>query len=254
MNRKLQLTDPGALYLARIRKVFDQIDEASRDIAEMGGLERLTLAVPPSLLATWIIPRLSQFTKRHPAIQLRFLDTLRHVDFDQEQIDAAIWYGFHDWPDLYTEHLFDEHLVPVCSPLLAQGPRPLCRLQDLQHHSLIHTERRLVKWGMVLRAADCGDIDTGQGMRFLHSIQSLRAAAQGLGVALAERLGAIDEVNTGRLVIPFELPVQVQPSPSYFFVCPPGALALPRVQLARKWLVEELVNATADSVVNSIAQ
>ena len=252
MNRKLQLTDPGALYLARIRKVFDQIDEASRDIAEMGGLERLTLAVPPSLLATWMIPRLAQFTKRHPAIQLRFLDTLRHVDFDQEQIDAAIWYGFHDWPDLHTDHLFDEHLVPVCSPQLLNGTHPLRCLQDLQHHLLIHTERRLVKWGMVLRAADCGDMDVGQGLRFLHSIQSLRAAAQGLGVALAERLGAIDEVKAGRLVIPFELPVQVRPAPSYFFVCPPGALALPRVQLVRQWIVEELVNTPTDSGITSI--
>ena len=105
---------------------------------------------------------------------------------------------------------------------------------------------------MVLRAADCGNIDAGQGLRFLHSVQSLRAAAQGLGVALAERLGALDEVNAGRLVIPFELPVQVRPAPSYFFVCPPGALALPRVQLARKWLVEELVNASAEGESNSI--
>lgn len=105
---------------------------------------------------------------------------------------------------------------------------------------------------MVLRAADCCNIDTGQGLRFLHSIQSLRAAAQGLGVALAERLGAIDEVNAGRLVIPFELPVQVEPAPSYFFVCPRGALELPRVQLARKWLVEELVNATAKSEIKPI--
>ena len=95
-------------------------------------------------------------------------------------------------------------------------------------------------------------MDVGQGLRFLHSIQSLRAAAQGLGVALAERLGAIDEVKAGRLVIPFELPVQVRPAPSYFFVCPPGALALPRVQLVRQWIVEELVNTPTDSEITSI--
>jgi len=241
MNRKLQLTDAGALYLARIRKVFDQIDEASRDIAELGSSERLTLAVPPSLLATWMIPRLTQFIKQHPSIQLRFLDTLRHVEFASEQIDAAIWYGFPNWPDLHTDYLFEEHLVPVYSPQLLIGEHPLRCLQDLQHHHLIHTERRLVKWGMVLRAASCVGIDSGRGLRFLHSIQSLRAAAQGLGVALAERLGVVDEVSMGRLVVPFELPVQIRPAPSYFFVCPRGSMTIPRVQAIREWLVEELV-------------
>ncbi len=241
MNRKLQLTDAGAVYLARIRKVFDQIDEASRDVAELGSSERLTLAFPPSLLATWMIPRLTQFMERHPAIQLRFLDTLRHVDFANEQIDAAIWYGFQDWPDLHTDHLFEEHLLPVCSPQLLRGQHALRRLQDLQHHPLIHTERRLVKWGMVLRAAGCLDIDAGRGLRFLHSIQSLRAAAEGMGVALAERLGVADDVSAGRLVVPFELPVQIRPAPSYYFVCPRRGLTMPRVQAARQWLVEELV-------------
>ena len=99
---------------------------------------------------------------------------------------------------------------------------------------------------MVLRAADCGHIDANRGLRFLHSIQSLRAAAHGLGVVLAERRGVAGEVAAGWLVVPFELPVQIQPAPSYFFVCPCRALELPRVQAARQWLVKELAPESGD--------
>ncbi|MCA3247762.1 MAG: hypothetical protein ING29_14910, partial [Azospirillum sp.] len=47
----------------------------------------------------------------------------RLVDFDREQVDAAIRSGPGPYPDLHADFLFDDELTPLCSPALARKMR-----------------------------------------------------------------------------------------------------------------------------------
>ena len=238
-KRKLALTDAGALYLAKIRPVFDDIDEATRDISTWGTADVLSLAVPPSLLANWLIFRLRHFIAERPDVQIRLVDTLRPVNFHEEKIDAGIWYGMGDWPNIQVEHLADEIMVPVCSPDLLVGKFPLNGPADLNNYVLIHTERRLTRWDTILPAGGYDHIDFDRGLRFLHSIHSIQAAIQGLGIALVNKINVSDYLVSGELIVPFKLTYDTSRTPGYYFVCPTESAGQPKVEMIRRWIIEE---------------
>ena len=71
------------------------------------------------------MPRLVKFSERHPDIDVR----IKAVDMDEgsltDDVDVAIYYGRGNWPGLRSDKLHTEYLIPVCSPLLLTGPKPL---------------------------------------------------------------------------------------------------------------------------------
>ncbi len=235
-NRRLVLTDAGVVYLANIKVSLDDIESATRDVAELGEGELLTFSAPPMIMQMCLIPKVKNLHQIMPHLNLRFVDTLRYVDFVKEQIDAAIWYGHGDWPDVYQQFLFQEDLCLVCSPkLLKQGP-PLEGVQDLKHYTLIHTERRLVHWSSLLNELGYDDIDGKRGLRFLHSTHALQAAVHGLGVALANRKTLSEYFKKKMLVVPFELDLSKANIPSFYFVCPQNNINVEKVMIANRWV------------------
>lgn len=54
------------------------------------------------------------------------VDTVYHrfPDFAFESIDAMIAYGTATWPDFEALELWEEQLIPVCSPALLAGTTP----------------------------------------------------------------------------------------------------------------------------------
>ncbi|TQV68015.1 transcriptional regulator GcvA [Exilibacterium tricleocarpae] len=242
-NRKIELTDAGSIYLAKLRLALDEIEKATGEVATLGRGNILTLSMPPMLMLSWLMPHVSSFLEQNEEVNLRLLDTLRYVDFDQEQVDAAIWYGYGDWENLNIEFLFYEDMCPICSPQLVSKEGALSGPDDLARFRLIHTERRLSQWSTYLSAAGYECVDTQGGLRFLNSIHSFNAAINGLGVALGNRQSVLSYVQKGELVIPFELSVKLPQRPGYYFVCPPDNLKIKKVQIVRTW-IKQLTNST----------
>ena len=87
------------------------------------------------------MPRLVKFSER-PDIDVR----IKAVDMGgslTDDVDVAIYYGRGNWPGLRSDKLHTEYLIPVCSPLLLTGPKPLRTPDDLTRHTLLHdTSRR----------------------------------------------------------------------------------------------------------------
>ena len=81
---------------------------------------RITLSMLPSVAAKWMAPRLARFVQDHPHLDLRITASRHFVDFQAEEVDAAIRYGRGAWPGLSATHLCNETVFPVCSPSLAQ--------------------------------------------------------------------------------------------------------------------------------------
>ena len=63
---------------------------------------------------------------------------------------------------------------------------------------------------------------------------ALRAAAQGLGVALGRQQMVDDDLASGRLVQPFDISVPVDYA--HYLVYPEGALNRPKVKAFRDWV------------------
>jgi DNA-binding transcriptional LysR family regulator len=84
-----------------------------------------------------LVPRLPEFSRLHPGIDLRIdaSDVVR--DLEGEGYDVALRYFRHDRAPRGLTLLHDEQLVPVLSPLLAARIGPIRRAADLGRATLL---------------------------------------------------------------------------------------------------------------------
>ncbi|HLZ66346.1 MAG TPA: transcriptional regulator GcvA [Aliidongia sp.] len=238
--RGVLLTDAGQRYGKRIGHLLDEIAGATRDLARQSGGAVLTVTTMPSFAARWLIPRLGAFGRLHPEIAVRTLADDKLATFKDDDVDVAIRFGTGKYPGLICDFLFREEVFPVCSPRLLEGSRPLDRLEDLEHHTLLHDEPHPglheLEWSAWLGTRGIHHIDAHQGPRFTYTHMSLTAAAMGQGVALGTSVLCADDLESGRLVRPF--PDTIVADFAYYLVFPPMALERPLVAAFRGWMLE----------------
>ena len=121
--RGLRLTPAGERLFGQVAPHLDAISAALAPQPARSP-HALTLSVMPTVASSWLIPRLPSFTAQHPEVELSLQSTSDLVDFDREEVDAALRFGPGGWPGLRAHLLFEEWVVPVCSPeLLRRFPR-----------------------------------------------------------------------------------------------------------------------------------
>jgi DNA-binding transcriptional LysR family regulator len=177
-------------------------------IAQMGdghGVQnRLRLAVATTFATSFLIPRVADFMRGNPSIELVIENVAREVDFENEPYDAAINSGSGDWPGLSATELVRIFTMPVCTSALKQRFR-LREPADLQRTSLIYVTTYPLAWPLWLERAGLRELKPAQSLWLDSFSASVEAAAEGAGVALGlEPLFAEDE-NRGRLVRPFSV-------------------------------------------------
>lgn len=241
MNRALMLTDEGQALLPAVREAFDRLSAGVRHVQDLCCGGALTISTTPSFAASWLVGRLARFQALHPEIELQLSATARLVDFAREDVDCSIRYGMGDWPGLVAQRLFQTALVPVCSPLLLDGPNPLRRPQDLMRHTLLHTLDEPDDWRLWLRAAAVDGVDPTRGLKFDSVPLVVQAAISGAGVGIGRRQLVEAELAAGRLVAPFDL--ELPDECAYYFVAPEGTADQPKVVAFRTWLLAEVASS-----------
>src|SRR5437870_1443632 len=138
-NRSLTLTPQAQDYLPGIRAAFNDLRLATDRLLRRDDDHVLTVSTLASLAAKWLLPRLTAFQEAHPGIDVRITTSTSLVDFQRDNVDAAIRYGRGQWQGLRADWLMADEVFPVCSPALLNGEKPLRRPQDLAGHTLLHT-------------------------------------------------------------------------------------------------------------------
>jgi LysR family glycine cleavage system transcriptional activator len=236
LPRGLLLTEAAQRLLPPVRDAFDQIAAATERLAAGGAGTTLTVSVLPSFAAKWLVPRLGRFRAAHPNLDLRISASSELVDFARDDVDVGIRMGSGVYPGLRVERLFGEALVPVCSPLLREGPHPLLRPEDLEHHVLLHDDD-YAAWELWLRLAGVSGVPARRGPVFTDSGMVVQAAAEGQGVALARRVLAAGDLAAGRLIQPFD--VSIPHDLAYYLVCPEATAEQAKIVAFRSWLLAE---------------
>lgn len=242
MNKAILLTDEGQTLLPGLRAGFQQLAEAVARARACNLRQVLTISAAPSFASKWLVPRLDKFRRQHPDIDVRIDASIELVDYAQADVDVGIRYGTGHYPDLYSECLLSDEIVPVCSPVLLEGEHPLRQPADLRYHTLLHIDESTINsgwpdWPMWCRSAGIDDIDSQRGSRFSQTSLALQAAVQGHGVALLSFVLVADDLAEGRLVKLFaaSFPVEF----CYYFVCLHTSLTNPKVAAFQRWLQQE---------------
>jgi len=242
LNRALLLTPAGQSLLPGLSEVFYRVAEVVETFRRRDANRPLTVSMPPSFGASWLMPRLERFRARHPDIDVRLDADNRVVDLVHDDVDVGLRYGLGDYPGMRVDCLLSEEVFPVCSPRLLEGEHPLRELEDLRWHTLLHVDGYVQDgywpdWNMWLQSAGMGDMVLRRTLRFSHTVLALQAAASGHGVALGSRVLAGNDLKEGRLVRPFAHGSHM--SFAYYMVCPEALADEPRIAAFREWIIEE---------------
>ncbi len=241
-GKALVLTQAARGVLPDVQEAFDRLASASNRLrdARLGSL--LTVSMPPSFAAKWLIPRLERFRLAQPDIDLRLDTTDRLVDMSREGVSLAIRYGTGRYPGLAASLLMAEDVFPVCSPLLLTRTRKMRRAHDLQHFKLIHDttlegHASFPTWASWLKAAGARSMDARRGLRIGSSIMALQAAIEGQGVALGRSVIVANDLAEGRLVRPLE--TSLATGYRYYLLYPQDTALSPGASAFAAWLRKE---------------
>ena len=242
-GKKLVLTEAARAVLPDIKDAFDRLAQAANRLRETRHADLVTVTLPRSFTAKWLIPRIEAFSMAHPEVDLRLDTTDRLVDLLRENIAVGIRYGTGRYPGLDATLLMADEVFPVCSPSLLTRMRKLREPDDLAHFKLIHdttmeSHTSFPTWTTWLKAAGARRVDARRGLRVNSPIMALQAAIDGQGVALARSVTAADDLREKRIIRPFRFACAT--NYSYYLLYPAG---LPLSQAASafcRWIKNEV--------------
>jgi LysR family glycine cleavage system transcriptional activator len=254
LTRALELTPEGQALLPKVQEGLRNLAEAVERVRSRDDARKLTVMAPPNFASRWLVPRLARFTERHPGLDLHVAsrasmidggdesDTLPSPESSEVSPVAMVRFGDGRYPGARVDEVFTAVYVPVCSPKLLRGPRPLKKPSDLRHHTLLHDETVIEEgarpsWSAWLESVGITDIDARRGTHFTEGSLSLEAAREGLGVALAMKPLVRSEIEAGRLVMPFN--ISSPASYAYYLLTAEGSRPDTSVGAFREWLLEE---------------
>ncbi|MCP2516605.1 LysR substrate-binding domain-containing protein [Achromobacter mucicolens] len=237
VRRRLQLTPAGALYQSEVRTILNQVDMSSRYILTYGSeTQVLTIGTQPTFGSRWLIPRLQRFMAAHPDIQVKVRSETRPFDLMQAKIDISFFFGHGTLPGAQCLELFEADVVPVCAPGFLRGGR-IASLDDLSQQTLLQCASRPEAWHDYFSHQQYQSDSSYHGPRFDTFYMCVRAAEGGCGIALTPRLLAEEELQAGKLVIPWGY---VQPSDGAYFVAySEHSAEVPKIKQFVGWVRDE---------------
>lgn len=229
---RLTPTAAGEAFRAGLTPLLDRLARLTAEVTASGGVQVLTVGVGPSFAVRWLIPRLADFTRRHPGIEIRIATGGAAAPF-AEGWSCGIRLGEGAWPGLVAEPLVAADLLPVCTPALAarlRGPA------DLMPGTLLRVAHAADDWPRWAAMAGVPGLRAA-GPVFDFYGQAQQAAADGVGIAMGIRPYVDDDLAAGRLVAPFA--VSVPKAGGWHLVHRPGRAADAALAAFRAWILAE---------------
>jgi DNA-binding transcriptional LysR family regulator len=242
-TRALALTAAGAQLQRSVQQALAMIDRSVDEIRGAGNARRMTVTTYASFASLWLVPRLAEFQRRFPDIEIRIDASDRLLDLPTEDIDVAIrWIPAGAMPAGATL-LIDDVVAPAISPRLLQSgslrvPAGLAQWPLLDLDDTVPGTQQL-NWAAWFDYAGAGAVEPAAGrLVFSFVDQAVQAAIRGQGVALVRSPFLQDCVASGDLVMPFprlRMPVGYR----HILVVNPGSSCRPHVESFAGWLAEQ---------------
>lgn len=229
--------------LTVLDRAFGQLTEPSGRDRKATRRERLVISTLPAFATKWLIPRLDDFARLHPEIELEIETsaTLARLDAS-DGIDAAIRYGSGAWPGTTAEHLMDEVVFPVASPTYRGGNLPVLPA-DLEGCVLLR--QSVQPWTPWFQAAGLDFVEPQAGVLYSDTLLAVQAAIAGQGILLARRSVVDDDLRSGRLIRLWSH--QISDVHAHYLVWPASGRRHQAIDKLRNWLVEQVARWLADA-------
>ena len=244
-TRGVRLNERGRAYLHEVQRIMVELRDANQHLRGGHRTPVLRLITVEVLAEKWLMPRVPEFKAAHPDVAIEF-DTDQGL-FVPEKRDFDIWVAFTERRKAvpYCETLFEETLVPVCSPALLKARGAPSQPRELHQWPLLYDLVWSPYWAhwFAHHRTPPADLSKASGFR-LYSVM-VQAAVEGMGVALGHTRMIAEELERGTLVPLFDSAV---PAPARYVLClAPDAEDKPGVPAFCEWLRAQAVRHSPPS-------
>jgi DNA-binding transcriptional LysR family regulator len=232
------LTEQGRAYAELIAPRLDALEQDTWDaMRQQGRSQSLQLASMATFATRWLIPRLPALQQAHPELMVHIETRTRPFLFADTLFDVALFAGTpeqaRNWAGTRATHLFDEEVVPVCSPSWLQRGQTLSA-QAMADLPLLQQSTRPLGWRQWFDAQGVDAPQALHGPRLELFSMTAAAAACGMGLALLPRFLIEAELAQGALVIAH--PQGLRGQRAYYLISPERDDERAALGLFRSWL------------------
>ena len=243
-NNRVLLTDAGQVVFAGASDALQSISALTEQVMSGSTRSRLVISVITSVAERWLEPRLAAFALKEKALRIELRVEGDPVDFARHNIDLRICYGTNIYPEMNTIRLFQDEVLPLCSPsyLERNVNAKTLGMDGVPDDDLIHTS-----WGpsfvshptwhaWFAKSGNDRPIDA-KGYQVGMSGLSLDLARDGVGVALGQKVMAAGDLAAGRLIPVSDIAIEL--GHPYCLVHPRSKARRAGLQALIDWLTKE---------------
>ena len=189
-GRSVSLTDAGHDLHSTTQALLQQLAVGIRRLGQYHKPNQLVLNTTPMFARHWLLPRLADFRRQHPDVDLWIFSTDEVPDMVSQTIDLAVRDDISPQAECSFKVLYADRLYPACHPSVLAVPS--------EQRTTLHGEREM-DWSHweVEAGIDVGQKD--QGLNFSDPGLLLDAACSGLGIALVSQLLSRQALANGLL-------------------------------------------------------
>ncbi|MEH6403646.1 MAG: LysR substrate-binding domain-containing protein [Sneathiella sp.] len=241
--RGVSLTEVGRAYLPSVLKAFSDLSASSAHMFNSSGKSSLSIRVAVSFGTLWLAPRIPDFLKKYPHINVDLQSSLWIDNEAQQDCDLEIRYGDGNWQGIQSEPLIQETIVLVASPTLPFRPKTALELLDCP---LIHIQGVEDNWSRLFNRENLSLPKNTRQIKADNSLMALEMVKAGAGYALMFKSFTRTLLNERKVIVPFKIDLSTEQANHLIF--PMGSTEhRPEARLFRNWIFEQIAQEASST-------
>jgi len=236
----LMLTEPGEKYLQSLDAIFTRLESVTEQLRIAYGRGVVRLHIPPFFASELLTPRLQAFMQMRPDMDIHINTVGGTLQSHPAEADLSVVVGPPPAEDVASYRLFDQALVPACSPTLLQDSAIDC-IDDLKAQTLLIHDARRDLWQRWAELQGRPAMQPRNIVRFDTMQAVVQAAESGIGVGLVSSRLSDRRFKSGALVKLFD--AELPTGESYYLIHRPEDATRVEVQVLTRWLLSEFADA-----------
>ena len=234
-SRSLTLTDTGQSLLSDIKPIISNLDEVASRYRRSASKQTLSISAQPFFASELFIPKLPEFTRQHPDIDIKVDSSDETAERHSSTADASIRI-FKSAPNgLASDRLFPLRLIPAASTDV-RDKLVITKDRIVGDVTLIVHESRPKAWRQWQQSSGISLPEEASVIRLDSMIAVARAAERGLGVALVPVQLSDSWFDSGSIAPLFDH--ELVTADAYYFVCKEDDRDDETIRKLRDWVLQ----------------
>ena len=219
-----------------INDIFAKLESVTEQLQVRYGRSIIRLNVPSFFANELLLPRLSSFSQVREETDIRIETTFFAPKTHPPEADLSIVVGAGPWEGLTVHELFAQSFIAACSPAFLID-NPINSYADLNGQTLLLSEERREAWERWTLGLGIEPIKPNRLVRLDTMAAVVRAAEEGVGVALVPSRLSADRFSAGGLVRLFD--AELTTNENYVLLHRPEDQSREDLQELTRWILSE---------------